>query len=162
MSKSKIDGVIIKQLKVFKDTPDLDQKVEPGVFMEVLRDDDKLLKRFGQCNFTIAYEGTIKAFHSHKYQDDLWFIASGRASIVLYDKRKASPSYKQLEIIEAGEGDYKLVLIPKGVVHGYKVTSEAPCMLFYHVTKAYNRKSPDEIRIDPFDKSIGVDWNKIK
>ena len=66
-----IDGVKIKELKVWHDKPDLKQKVEPGVFMEVLRDDDRLLSKFGQSNFTIAYKGTIKAFHWHKYQDDL-------------------------------------------------------------------------------------------
>ena len=44
---SNLHGVKIKRLKVWKDKPDLDQKVEPGIFMEVLRDDDKPMKRFG-------------------------------------------------------------------------------------------------------------------
>mgnify|MGYP001585171930 CR=1 FL=1 len=47
--KIMINGVKIKQLKVFKDKPDLEQEVLPGVFMEVLRDDDKLLKRFDRA-----------------------------------------------------------------------------------------------------------------
>ena len=47
-----IHGVKIKELKVWKDKPDLDQNVEPGIFMEVLRDDDKFMKHFGQSNFT--------------------------------------------------------------------------------------------------------------
>jgi len=162
MVKSLIDGVIIKKLKVYKDKPDLKQDVESGVFMEVLRDDDKLLERFGQSNFTIAYKDTIKAFHYHKYQDDLWFIASGRAILVMFDKRKKSPTYKQTEILDLGEKNYCLVLIPKGVAHGYKVVSKEPCLLFYHVTKAYNRNNPDELRIDPFDKEIGIDWGKLK
>lgn len=156
-----IHGVKIKPLKVWRDKPDLDQKVEPGVFMEVLRDDDKLLKRFGQSNFTIAHKDTIKAFHWHKYQDDLWFIASGRAKIVLYDQRQDSPTHGRTQVIEAGTDDYKLILIPVGVVHGYKVISDEPCLLFYHVTKSYNPKNPDEERIDPFDKKINFDWNGI-
>lgn len=162
INKTKIDGVLIKKLKVYKDKPDLKQDVKLGVFMEVLRDDDKLLKQFGQSNFTIAYKDTIKAFHSHKYQDDLWFFASGRAMLVMYDKRKKSPTYKQIETLELGEKNYCLVLIPKGVAHGYKVISKEPCLLFYHVTKAYNRAKPDELRIDPFDKEINFNWNKIK
>lgn len=114
----KIDGVKTKILKVWKDTPDLKQKgVEPGIFMEILRDDDKLLKKFGQSNFTIAEKGTIKAFHSHKYQDDLWFLATGRAAVVLYDSRKKSPTFGKIEVIYGGTDDYKLVLIPVGVVH---------------------------------------------
>lgn len=156
-----IDGVKIKELKVWKDKPDLKQNVEPGIFMEVLRDDDKLLKQFGQSNFTIAYSGTIKAFHWHKYQDDLWFLATGKAAIVLYDQRENSPTKGETQVIYGGKDDYKLVLIPVGVVHGYKVLSSDPCLLFYHVTKAYNAKNPDEERIDPFDKTINFDWSSI-
>lgn len=157
-----IDGVKIKELKVFKDKPDLDQKgVEPGIFMEVLHDDDEMLARFGQSNFTIANSSTIKAFHWHKFQDDLWFLASGRAAIVLYDQRKDSKTFGETQVISGGTDDYKLVLIPVGVVHGYKVLSKEPCLLFYHVTKAYNRENPDEERIDPFDKKINFDWDKL-
>ena len=157
-----INGVKIKMLKAWKDKPDLEQKgVTPGIFMEILRDDDKLLKKFGQSNFTIAEKGTIKAFHSHRYQDDLWFLATGRAAIVLYDGRKNSSTYKKTEVIYGGRDDYKLVLIPAGVIHGYKVLSEDPVLLFYHVTKSYNPKKPDEIRFDPFDKKINFDWGKL-
>jgi dTDP-4-dehydrorhamnose 3,5-epimerase len=157
-----ISGVKIKELKVFKDQPDLDQKIEAGIFMEVLRDDDQMLTNFGQSNFTIAYKGTIKAFHWHKSQDDLWFLASGKAAIVLYDQRDDSPTKGETQIIYGGENDYKLVLIPVGVVHGYKVLSKSPCMLFYHVTKAYNRENPDEERINPFDKTINFNWDSLK
>jgi len=159
--KSKIDGVAIKALKVYQDKPDLKQKVKPGIFIEILRDDDKILTHFGQSNFTIAHKGTIKAFHYHRYQDDFWFLASGRAAIVLYDSRKKSKTFGKTEIIYGGADDYKLISIPRGIVHGYKVLSKEPCLLFYHVTKAYNRKKPDEMRIDPFDKTIGINWSKI-
>jgi len=157
-----IHGVIIKELKVWKDKPDLDQPgVEPGVFMEVLRDDDDLMEKFGQSNFTIANKGTIKAFHWHKNQDDLWFLATGRAAIVLYDQRQDSPTKGETQIVYGGTDDYKLVLIPVGVVHGYKVLSDEPCLLFYHVTKSYNREQPDEERIDPFDKTINFQWDAL-
>lgn len=157
-----INGVKIKKLKVFQDTPDLQQKVEPGIFMEILRDDEGLLKKFGQSNFTIAHQGMIKAFHWHKHQDDLWFLATGKAAIILYDQRKNSPTFGQTQIIYGGQDDYKLVLIPVGVVHGYKVLSKEPCLLFYHVTKSYNRKKPDEERLDPFDQKINFNWRKLK
>ena len=157
-----IEGVKIKKLKVFKDKPDLKQDIDPGIFMEILRDDDKLLKKFGQSNFTIANHGTIKAFHWHKHQDDLWFLATGKAGIVLYDNRKNSSTKGKTQIIYGGKDDYKLILIPVGVVHGYKVLSREPCLLFYHVTKSYNSKKPDEERIDPFDKKINFDWDLLK
>jgi len=128
--------------------------------MEVLRSDEGLLSQFGQTTFTVAYKGTIKAFHFHKIQDDLWFIATGRAKIVLHDLRKKSKTYGETQVIKAcpQKKDYKLILIPKGVAHGYKVESNEPVLLFYHTTQPYNAKSPDEERI-PFDsKVIGYQW----
>ena len=142
-----INGVKIKQLKVHQDIPDTDQTQDLGVLMEVVRDDEGLLSKFGQSTMSIAPQGTIKAFHHHKYQDDLWFIASGKAKIVLYDTRKDSPTFKESQVIEAGENDYKVVLIPIGVAHGYKVLSKEPVILFYHTTKSYDAKNPDEERL---------------
>jgi len=157
-----IEGVKVKNLTVHKDKPDLDQpEVEPGSFLEILRSSDGLMEKFAQCNFGIAYKGTIKAFHWHKKQDDLWFIASGKATVVLYDQRLDSKTRGRTDIIYAGADDYKLIVIPKGVVHGYKVLSDDPCLLFYLVTEEYDRQNPDEERIDPFDKKINFDWNGL-
>lgn len=156
-----INGVTIKLLKVHKDIPDRDEDIgKPGFLMEVLRDDDVLLSKFGQTTFTVAYEGTIKAFHFHEQQDDLWFVASGKAMVVLHDLREDSPTYKETQVIPAGTDDYKLIVIPVGVAHGYKVLSKDPVLLFYHTTKSYSATEPDEKRIPHDDPAIGFDWNK--
>ncbi len=155
-----IKGVKIKKLVVHQDIVDEKEKVEqPGFLMEILRNDENLLKKFGQTTFTVAYSRTIKAFHWHKKQDDLWFVATGQAMVVLYDSRKDSLTKGKIQVIMAGEGDYKLIVIPAGVAHGYKVLSKEPVLLFYHTTETYNPKNPDEQRI-PFDDSeINFDWS---
>jgi dTDP-4-dehydrorhamnose 3,5-epimerase len=156
-----IEGVKIKVLKVWKDKPDLEQpSVKPGFLMEVLRSDENLLRKFGQTTFTVAEKGTIKAFHWHKKQDDLWFVATGKAMIILHDLRGNSKTKGETQIIYAGKDDYKLVLIPVGVAHGYKVLSDEPVLLFYHTTEPYNAKNPDEERIAHNDPKIGFDWEK--
>ncbi len=155
-----INGVKIKDLKVWQDLPDLAQEVMSGILMEVVRDDDGLLKRFGQSTFSIAHHGTIKAFHAHEKQDDLWFMATGRSRIVLHDLRNDSPTYGKTQVILAGANDYKVVLIPAGVLHGYQVLSDEPVLLFYLTTEHYNAKSPDEIRYPWDDPMIGFDWQK--
>jgi dTDP-4-dehydrorhamnose 3,5-epimerase len=158
---SDIQGVKIKQLKVRQDIPDTAQPdIMPGFLMEVLRNDEELLKKFGQTTFTVAYKGTIKAFHWHKKQDDLWFVATGKAMVVLHDLREDSVTFGQTQIIPAGKDDYKLILIPIGVAHGYKVLSDEPVLLFYHTTESYDPKNPDEERIAFDDPKIGFDWNK--
>ena len=51
-----IDGVRVKELTVHKDIPDRDDDVgNHGFLMEVLRDDDGLLQKFGQSTFTVTY-----------------------------------------------------------------------------------------------------------
>ena len=156
-----IDGVKIKPLKVW---PDVSQgreaMVRPGFLMEVVREDERLLSHFGQTTFTVKYPGTIKAFHWHRNQDDVWFVASGKALIALYDRRENSPTFGQTEVLTAGTNDYKAIVIPAGVVHGFKVLGNEPVLLFYHTTTAYDTKTPDEERLSYDDPTIGFDWSK--
>lgn len=157
-----IEGVVIKNLVVHQDEPDAHQPdVKPGFLLEALRSDDDFFKKFGQSTFTVAYPGTIKGFHWHEKQDDLWFVATGKILIVLHDLRPDSPTYRKTETLTAGKDDYKLVVIPPGVAHGYKVVSHEPVLLFYHTTETYDPKNPDEKRLPWNDPSIGFDWNKI-
>ena len=55
-----------------------------------------------------------------------------------------------------------MILIPKGVCHGYKVVSKEPVSLFYHTTESYDIHNPDEYRIPYDSKEIGIDWDSLK
>ncbi|MDP3741221.1 MAG: dTDP-4-dehydrorhamnose 3,5-epimerase family protein [bacterium] len=157
-----IEGVKIKKLIVHEDVPDVPESViKRGTLAEILRDDEGLLKKFGQATVTITYSGTIKGFHWHERQDDLWFVAAGKVMVVLHDLRADSTTSGLTQTIEAGEDDLKVILIPTGVAHGYKVISEKPAMLIYHTTEHYDPKNLDEKRIPYDDPKIGFDWNKI-
>ena len=145
-----IDGVAIKNLVKYVD--------KRGYFMEILRGDDNLLSKFGQTAVSLTMSGVIKAFHWHKKQDDLFFVASGDAMVVLYDRRSGSSTYGKIQVVFAGESDPKLIFIPKGVAHGYKVLGDKPVLMFYHMTESYDAVNPDEGRIDFDDKTIGFDW----
>jgi dTDP-4-dehydrorhamnose 3,5-epimerase len=145
-----IEGVRLKPLKVFCD--------DRGYLMEVLRVDDPFFRGFGQTVYTVAYPGTIKAFHWHRRQDDLWFVASGMAQIVLFDLREDSPTYRQTDVFYFGDHNRALLVIPTGVAHGYRVLSNEPVGLLYHTTEAYNAANPDEERIAYNDPLIGFDW----
>ncbi|MBI3963779.1 MAG: dTDP-4-dehydrorhamnose 3,5-epimerase family protein [Candidatus Kerfeldbacteria bacterium] len=156
-----IDGVRIKELKVWPDRVDPGERVTtPGFLMEVLRADEGLLQRFGQSTMTLTYPGTVKAFHWHRHQDDLWFVATGKARIVLHDLREDSPTHGQTQTILAGEGNYNLVVIPVGVAHGYKVIGDQPVVLIYYTTEPYDRLRPDEERMPADDPAIGFDWDR--
>jgi dTDP-4-dehydrorhamnose 3,5-epimerase len=147
---AKIHDVVVKQLVTHSD--------DRGYFREILRDDDGLLSRFGQTSITKTYPGVIKAFHWHKAQDDLWYVADGMARVVLHDVRPGSPSFGSTQVIYAGEDNPVLIHIPAGVAHGYQVLGHKPLLLFYHVTQSYDAKHPDEERIPWDDPEIGFDW----
>lgn len=147
---TRIHDVVVKPLLTHSD--------DRGYFREILRDDDDLLARFGQTSVTKTYPGVIKAFHWHRSQDDLWYVADGMARVVLHDVRPDSPSFRATQIIYAGEDNPVLISIPAGVAHGYQVLGNKPLLLFYHVTQSYDASSPDEERIPWDDPEIGFDW----
>lgn len=147
----KIHDVVIKTLVTHAD--------DRGYLREVLRADDNLLRQFGQLTVTKTHPGVIKAFHWHKDQDDVWYIAAGMARIVMYDRRPESPTFQETMVVVAGEDNPLSVLIPTGVAHGYQVLGNQPVLLFYTVTKPYNAADPDEQRIAWDDPEIGFDWS---
>ena len=145
-----IEGVKIKKLIKHCD--------DRGFFAELIRDDEpELLSRFGQSSWSMSYPGVIKAFHYHKKQDDLWFFPSGNAQVVLYDLRENSITQGKTDVYYMGEENPIMLLIPKGIAHGYRVLGQKPAVIIYFTTESYNPKNPDEIRI-PWDDSL-IDYN---
>jgi dTDP-4-dehydrorhamnose 3,5-epimerase len=138
----------LKPLKVYAD--------DRGCFAELLREDDPFYTRFGQSNFSITYPGVVKAWHWHKQQDDLWFVASGMAQVGLHDLREGSPTKGETNVFYLGEQNRGLLFIPHGVAHGYRVLGPQPLGLIYHTTYVYNPE--DELRIPWDDPAIGFDW----
>ena len=146
-----IQGVEVKKLVRHPD--------DRGFFMEILRDDDELLKRFGQASLSKSYPGVIKAFHYHKRQDDIWFFPVGNAQVVLHDMREDSPTKGATNVFYLGEDNPQIVVIPVGVAHGYRVLGNTPAVIVYFTTESYDPKNPDEYRVAWDDPSIGFDWN---
>jgi len=146
-----IHDVIVKKLITHSD--------DRGYFREVVREDDNLLRHFGQSAVTKTYPGVIKAFHWHNDQDDVWYVVDGMARVVLHDRRPGSPTEGVTQVVYAGEDNPVVILIPVGVAHGYQVLGNKPVVLFYHVTQAYNPAHPDEQRIPFDDPQIGFDWS---
>ncbi len=145
-----IEGVHVKPLVRHPD--------DRGFFQEILRNDDHLLRQFGQASLSMSYPGVIKAFHYHERQDDLWFFPVGSAQVVLYDGRKNSPTGGMTHVLYPGEDNPQLIVIPVGVVHGYRVLGNKPAMIVYFTTESYNPHDPDEKRLAWNDATIGFDW----
>ncbi len=146
-----IEGVKVKKLKVLAD--------DRGRLMEILRADDEIFIKFGQVYMTTAYPGVIKGWHFHKLQTDNFAVVKGMIKLALYDSRDTSPTRGELNEFFLGEHSPILVQIPNLVYHGFKCIGMEEAIVINCVTEPYNAKEPDEIRLDPFDKSIPYDWN---
>ncbi|MDQ0883803.1 dTDP-4-dehydrorhamnose 3,5-epimerase family protein [Peribacillus sp. V2I11] len=146
-----IEGVKVKKLIKHCD--------DRGFFAELVRDDEpELLSRFGQASCSMSYPGVIKAFHYHEKQDDLWFFPSGNAQVVLFDLREGSSTKGETDVYYMGEENPIMLLIPKGVAHGYRVLGQKPATILYFTTESYNPIDPDEKRINWDDSEIGFSW----
>lgn len=147
-----IKGVMVKDLKIISD--------ERGRLMEILRLDDKIFKRFGQAYMTTAFPNIVKAWHYHKKQDDHFTCIKGKIRLILYDARKYSVTYGQINEFILSLDETKLVRIPKNVYHGFKCISDEEAMVINIPTHPYNRENPDEYRVDPYNNDIPYDWSK--
>ena len=104
----------------------------------------------------MRYPGTIKAFHFHHRQTDLWGVVSGMFQVALADLRPDSPTYGLRNTVYIGTLRPWQILIPPGVAHGYKVVGEQAAMLVYVTDRFYN--PTDEGRIAYNDPRINYDW----
>lgn len=145
-----LEGVKIKKIKRFSD--------DRGFFSEIIKEGEETFRPIKQTSYTETYPGVIKAFHWHRKQYDVWFPIKGSIQVVLYDLRKDSSTFKQTQVIYAGEDNPLLILIPPGVAHGYRVLGSQRAGLFYHTSEAYNSDQPDEERISFDDIQVAFDW----
>lgn len=157
--KPPIEGVKIVELKQFID--------ESGSFNEVVRLSDGVLNEFEKFNlkqvsYSLMEPGTIKAFHLHLKQEDIWFIPpTDKLVIGLLDTRASSSTYKVQQKIVLGAGKASLIYIPIGVAHGAANLSKKPAQIFYFVSEQFDSFNPDEKRL-PWD-ILGEDfWQREK
>lgn len=147
-----IQGIRLKKLKVIPD--------ERGKLMEILRSDDDIFIKFGQVYMTTARPQVVKAWHWHKLQHDSFCCVFGKIKLALYDARKDSPTYGQVQDFELSLENPLVVQIPAGVYHGFKCIGKEEAIVINTVTEPYHHKNPDEYRVDAYDNDIDYDWRK--
>ena len=151
-SSSLIDGVRCEPFSIWPD--------DRGYFLEVARLGLGLASKFSggatQVSAVLSYPGTIKAFHYHMAQTDLWVPCRGMLQVALADLREGSPSFGSRNTLYLGAMRPWQLLVPPGVAHGYKVIGESPAMLVYLTDRHYD--PTDEGRL-PYDSAeIAYDW----
>ncbi len=148
-----IEGVQLKKLKPIAD--------DRGFLMEVLRSDEEIFDRFGQCYVTVVHPGIVKGWHYHKKQYDHFVCLNGIAKVVLYDPREESSTRNEVnEFILSLEAPL-MVKIPPYVFHGFTAEGNQDAMILNLPTELYHYSEPDEFRESPFSGKIPYDWGFV-
>lgn len=137
-----IKDLIVKDLQQYKD--------ERGWLAEFYREDETDY-RFPMAYVSMTIPGQVRGPHEHVHQTDYFvFVGPGTYEVNLWDAREDSETKGEHMKIVAGEDEPKAVIIPPGVVHGYKCISDKPALSVNLPNKLYmgeNKKEEiDEIR----------------
>lgn len=112
--KGIIHDVVIKKLVKYVD--------ERGYLTEIFRNDE-LPEGLKPVMSYVSYTepNMCRGPHEHEYQTDVFtFMGPGNFKIKLWDNRKDSPTFGDFMLFYAGADNPCTVIIPPGVVHGYK------------------------------------------
>ena len=145
-----IQGVEVKRLTRHAD--------ERGYLMELLRSDDQIFSKFGQCYVSMNYPNVIRAWHWHQKQDDHFVVVKGMIRVGLYDMREGSPTRGEVNEFYLGENNNIVLKIPVGVAHGYKTVGMEPSLLVNFPSEVYNPEEPDEQRLPWNTDQIPFNW----
>ena len=152
--KTKIDGVVIVEPKVFGDHRGFCmQSWSKRTFEEA-----GLHYDFVQDNQSKSCCGTVRGLHFQKgehVQAKLVRVLEGTVLDVAVDIRRASPTYGRHVAVELSEKNKLMMLIPRGFAHGFSVLSET-AVFAYKCDNLYCRESEGGIRFD--DPTLAIDW----
>jgi len=160
--EGKIEGVMIKKLDKYVDNR--------GYLIETFRIDqlaEGLRPQMSYVSYTRP--GIARGPHEHREQTDIFcFIGPGSFKLKLWDNREESPTYGNfMEIVGGRENQNNQdnlisVIVPPGVVHGYKNISNEDGMVLNFPDKLYRgwgkREEVDEIRHEDAQDEFYLDF----
>lgn len=152
--KTDIEGVVILEPKVFRDTR--------GYFFESFsqREFDEKVRTvsFVQDNESMSSYGVIRGLHFQRppyTQSKLVRCVKGAVLDVALDIRKGSPTYGKHVAVELTDNNHRQLFVPRGFAHGFSVLSETAVFQY----KCDNFYAPQyEGAIAWNDPDLRIDW----
>jgi dTDP-4-dehydrorhamnose 3,5-epimerase len=131
-----IKGVVIKEIRKNSD--------QRGWLAEIYRSDELDLKP-EMAYVSLTEPNIIRGPHEHRFQSDCFvFLGPGSFRLYLWDGRSDSQTFKEKMEIEVGEDFPALVVVPPGVIHGYKCISDKPALSINLPDKLYRGEGKNE------------------
>lgn len=139
-----IADVILKPLSFYHD--------QRGWLCELFRNDE-VPKEFWpvMAYISMTQPGVARGPHEHVHQADYFcFIGPSDFQLYLWDNRPSSPTYRTFQTETVGQSRPMAVIVPPGVVHGYKNIGGVQGIVFNGANQLYKgqgrTEAVDEIR----------------
>jgi len=148
-----LNGVFILEPRVFGD--------ERGFFLESYNErvfsQLGIVDRFVQDNHSSSRHNVLRGLHYQvrHTQGKLVRVAEGEILDVAVDLRRSSPTFGKWEAVRLSGANNRMLWIPAGLAHGFRVASEQAHVLY----KATDYYSPqDERTLAWNDPDLKIDW----
>jgi len=137
-----IKGVIIKELNKHSD--------DRGWLCEIFRKDESSLQP-AMSYISVTNPGVSRGPHEHNEQSDMFvFLGPGKFRLYLWENREGEDNYRELKTYDFGGDKPVSVIVPPGVVHGYKCISDEPALSINLPDRLYKgeekKDEVDEVR----------------
>lgn len=137
-----IKDVVVYPLKKFAD--------DRGWLAELFRNDELSAEfRPAMAYISFTKPGVTRGPHEHDEQADLFcFIGASTFNMRMWDNRPDSPTYNHMMSMDVGTDNPAGIVVPKGVVHGYRNIGDVDGM----VINCPNRLYMGEGKSEPIDE----------
>ncbi len=99
--------------------------------------------------------GVIKSWHLHQHHTDQFVVTRGKLQVICVDVRPDSPTFREVNSFILGTHQPALLLIPPGVLHGWKALSAPEVIVVNLQSHPYDPE--DEFRF-PWDCILQDLW----
>ena len=132
-----IDGVSVKPFAVFSDSR--------GWLAEVFRSDECSSELYPEMGYVSVTEANIsRGPHEHEFQTDCFAFFHGHFRLYLWDTRIDSKTKDSRLVLDVGEANRVIVIVPPGVVHAYHNLGPDAAYVMNFPNKLYAGKDKSE------------------
>lgn len=151
--ETSLSGVLLLEPRVFGDAR--------GFFLESYNErtfvDLGIRERFVQDNHSYSCRNVIRGLHYQirQTQGKLVRAVTGEILDVVLDLRRSSPTFGKWASAELSGENKRMLWIPAGLAHGFRVVSEAAHVL-YKATDFYSLENERTVMWN--DRQLNIDW----
>jgi len=129
---------------------------ERGMVKHFMVEEDNF--HFGEAYFSTVYKGIVKGWHGYGSKILNYCVPVGMVKLVLWDARKESPTYNQINKFYLGEQNYERVVIPAQVMNSFKGIATPYSLVAVVASERFNETRTIRLPLD--DPRIPFDWSK--